>query len=87
MTPHTFLDGDGEVLRFSHQRRTIVLARDGRDPGHVAFLAKDFSDVLLRLGAQGIACELLHADAGMTRMAILRDPFGNWVHLVETRAF
>jgi len=27
------------------------------------------------------------ADAGMTRMAILRDPFGNWVHLVETRAF
>ena len=31
--------------------------------------------------------EILHGDAGMTRMAFLRDPAGNWVQLVETRAF
>ena len=82
-----FLDADGDGQRFSHQRRTIVLTRDGREPGQVAFLAKDFSDILLRLREQGISLDLLHADAGMTRMATLRDPAGNWVQLVETRAF
>ena len=81
-----FLDADGGGLRFSHQRRTIVLAREARAPGHVAFLAKDFSDVLLRLRERNIACDLLHIDSGMTRLAVLRDPAGNWVQLVETRA-
>jgi len=82
-----FVDADGGALRFSHQRRTIVLARDAHGPGQVAFLVKDFSDVLLRLRDQGVALDLLHADAGMSRIAILRDPAGNWVQLVETRAF
>ena len=81
-----FLEADGEALRFTHQRRRIVLTRATREPGRVAFLAKDFSDVLLRLRERNIACELLHIDAGMTRMAVLRDPAGNWVQLVETRA-
>jgi hypothetical protein len=52
----------------------------------VAFLARDFSDVLLRLRERNIPCDLLHIDAGMTRLAVLRDPAGNWVQLVETRA-
>ncbi len=82
-----FLETDAEGMHFAQQRRRILLAPGIAAPGQVGFLVKNFSDVMLRLRERNIGCEILHGDAGMTRMAFLRDPAGNWVQLVETRAF
>jgi len=76
-----------ETIQFLHHRRRIILSRTTAPPGHAAFVVKDFSDVLLRLRSRTIPYELFHIDNGLTRMALLRDPAANWVHLVETRDF
>jgi hypothetical protein len=81
-----FVAGDGDGLRFVHNRRQVLLAREGTSYGVLGLQARDFGDVLVKLGEAGIPYELLHTDGGLTRMAMLRDPAGNWVHLVETRA-
>ena len=82
-----FVGADEERMCFSHQRRRVVLERGRGEPGRLGLLLKNFSEAMVRLRDKGISYELLHTDAGLTRMAILRDPAGNWVHLVETRAF
>jgi len=80
-----FLEADIDGLRFEYHRRQIALLRQAQ-PGHAVFLVKDFPTLLLRLRDHAIACELIHGDAGMTRLAFLRDPAGNIIQLVETRA-
>jgi catechol-2,3-dioxygenase len=82
-------DDGPDLLRFSHHRRSILLDRNRPDPGHLALLltSTHFSDALLRLRDRRIPFELLHADAGLSRAMYLRDPAGNWIHLLETRPF
>ncbi|HEY4330306.1 MAG TPA: VOC family protein [Phycisphaerae bacterium] len=77
-----------EVARFVYQRRVVIL-RGGAigEQGRLGFLVKDFSGTLMKLRDRSVPYEVLHTDAGMTRCAILRDPAGNWVHLIETRPF
>ena len=77
-------DADASI-QFLHQRRRIVLSRDEAPSGHVAFLVKDFPEILQRLRSQSIPYELFHIDNGLTRTVLLRDAAGNFVHLVETR--
>jgi catechol 2,3-dioxygenase-like lactoylglutathione lyase family enzyme len=76
-------------IRFSNNNRTITLERDRVEPGHLALLVRGsaYTDCLLRLRDRRIAHDLLHADAGLTRIAHFRDPAGNWIHLLETRPF
>lgn len=85
----TFLDADVDTLRFTHDQRIIRLDRNHREFGRLALLisSRIFGDALLRLRDKNIPYELLHTDAGLTRAALLRDPAGNWLHLLETRPF
>lgn len=50
-------------------------------------MIRNFGEAMIRLRGRKISYELLHTDSGLTRVAILRDPAGNWIHLLETRAF
>jgi hypothetical protein len=79
-----FIAADGDALYFAHQQRRIIVAR-GANEGALGVLARDFPEVLVRLRDAGMAYDLLHTDSGLTRQATLRDPAGNWIHLVETR--
>ena len=79
-----FVEADIEALHFAYQRRRVLVAR-GAAAGVLGLVARDFSEVLMRLRSAGIGYELVHTDAGLTRQATLRDPAGNWIHLVETR--
>jgi hypothetical protein len=79
-----FVAADVDALRFAYQQRSVVLLR-GAAEGALGLLTRDFPEVLLRLRDIGMAFELLHTDSGLTRQATLRDPAGNWIHLVETR--
>jgi hypothetical protein len=83
----TFIPGEGPDLLFRYLQREILLQRDRAELGHAAFLIRQFDDALMRLRDRQIGYELLHTDGGLCRMAITRDPAGNWIHLVETRAF
>lgn len=82
-----YIPSDGTDVFFRHVRREIVLLRERREAGRAAFIIKQFDESLLRLRDRQVACEVLHTDGGLTRMALTRDPAGNWIHLVETRAF
>ena len=73
-----------DALYFAHLQRSVVLLR-GAAVGALGLLARDFPEVLVRLRDAGVAYELVHTDSGLTRQAMLRDPAGNWIHLVETR--
>ncbi|MGN6367339.1 MAG: VOC family protein [Phycisphaerae bacterium] len=75
---------DGGV-RFRHQQQRIHLDRGREELGRVGLLIRQFDAALQRLRGRGVRYELLHTDNGLTRTAILRDPAGNWVHLLETR--
>jgi len=77
---------DGE-MRFVYERRRVVLERERKEPGRLGLLVKNFGEALLRLRERGIGYELIHTDGGLTRLALARDPAGNWIHLVETRPF
>jgi hypothetical protein len=79
-----FVEADIDALHFAYQRRRVVVAR-GAEAGALGLAARDFSEVLVRLRGAGVGYEMLHTDAGLTRQATLRDPAGNWIHLVETR--
>jgi predicted enzyme related to lactoylglutathione lyase len=81
----TFVAGDGEGLRFTHNRRQVILARANSEIGALGLQVKDFGDVLARLSSAAVPYEVLHTDGGMTREAVLRDPAGNIIQLVETR--
>ena len=83
----TYIPSESQDIHFRQRQRRIVLEHDRTDLGRVAFLIRQFDDALLKLRDLGIPTETLHTDGGLTRMAIARDPAGNWVHLVETRAF
>jgi hypothetical protein len=82
-----FVEADGERLVFTQHRRRILLERERGVPGQVGFIVRDFGESLLRLRDHSVPYELLHTDAGLTRSALVRDPAGNWLQLVETRAF
>jgi hypothetical protein len=80
--------GSGEGgLRFRHHQREIELSREQREPGRAGLMIQGFGRALLRLQSAKIGYELMHTDSGLTRTAIVRDPAGNWIHLLETRAF
>jgi hypothetical protein len=79
-----FVSADVDGLCFAHQQRSVVLWR-GVAEGAMGLLTRDFAEVLVRLRDAGVAYEVLHTDSGLTRQATLRDPAGNWIHLVETR--
>ena len=76
---------DGERLRMRHVNRGVVLERGYAGVGQLGLLVRNFSDALTVLKQRQVAHQILHGDAGFSRTAILRDPAGNWVHLVETR--
>ena len=82
-----FVAGDGEEIRFRHHQQRILLERGREELGRVGLLIRRFDTALERLRGRGVAYEVLHTDHGLTRTAILRDPAGNWVHLLETRGF
>jgi hypothetical protein len=82
-----FISSDAEGLRFAHARRHVLLERGRAEVGQVALIVRLFDDALVRLRGALVSYELLHGDGGLTRVAILRDPAGNWVQLVETRSF
>ena len=81
----SFRSADVDTLVFEYHRRVIVLQRQAQ-PGQAVFLVKDFSDLRLRLRDRAIPHEVIHGDAGLARSAYLRDPAGNIIQLVETRA-
>ncbi len=83
----TFIPTEGPDLLFRQLRREILLQRDRTEPGHAAFLIRQFEDALVHLRERQIPYELLHTDGGLCRMTIARDPAGNWIHLVETCSF
>lgn len=85
----TFVDAEIEFLQFTQNNRMIRLDRNHPESGRLALLisSRHFSDVLERLRARQIGYELIHTDAGLTRLALLRDPALNWIHLMETRPF
>jgi catechol 2,3-dioxygenase-like lactoylglutathione lyase family enzyme len=79
-----FVSAEADALHYVHQQRQVVVAQ-GANLGALGLETRDFSEVLVRLRDAGIGYDLLHTDAGLTRQATLRDPAGNWIHLVETR--
>jgi catechol-2,3-dioxygenase len=85
----TFVEADAEVITFTQNRRTITLDRNHPDPGRLALLvhARVFGDALVQLRERKLPYELIHSDSGLTRSILLRDPAGNWIHLLETRPF
>jgi hypothetical protein len=83
----TFVWADGDVIQFSHDRRQIRLDRGHAEPGRLGLLTRGFGAAVLRLRGRSVPFEILHTDGGLTRMAYLRDPAGNLIHLVETRRF
>ena len=85
----TFVDAEVEFLRFTQNNRMIRLDRNHPESGRLALLisSRHFTDVLERLRSRQIGYELIHTDAGLTRLALLRDPALNWIHLMETRPF
>jgi len=82
-----FISADEQGLIFSHSRREIFLERGRESVGQAALIIKGFDEALVRLRDASVPYEVLHSDGGMTRTVIVRDPAGNWVRLVETRAF
>jgi hypothetical protein len=82
-----FVEADQRTVRFVHQNRHIHLDRDFPGPGQCALVIRNFSEALVGLRERHVSHEVLHSDAGLSRTAILRDPAGNWIHLVETRPF
>jgi hypothetical protein len=88
-SPELLQEGSPDVVRFTHQRRSIVLERERETPGYLALQvsATHFGNALVRLRDRRIAYELLHTDGGLSRALYLRDPANNWVHLLETRPF
>jgi len=76
-----------DVIRFMYQRRQVALVRELAEPGHAAFTVRDFDEMRMKMRDKHIAYEVMHGDSGMARMVYLRDPAGNWIHLMETRAF
>jgi hypothetical protein len=82
-----YLSGDGDGLLFAHGRRQVLLERGRNDAGQIGLIVRFFDDSLIRLRGALVDYELLHTDGGLTRIALLRDPAGNWVQLVETRNF
>ncbi len=82
-----FVSGEEEGVRFRHLQQRIFLERGREELGRVGLLIRRFDTALERLRGRGVPYELLHTDQGLTRTAILRDPAGNWVHLLETRGF
>jgi len=85
----TFVDAEVEVVRFTQNNRMIRLDRNHAEAGRLALLisSRHFSEVLERLRGRQLPFELIHTDAGLTRLALLRDPALNWIHLMETRPF
>jgi len=83
----TFVSADEECVRFRHLQQRIVLERGRAEPGRVGLLIRHFGEALVKLQGRKIVYEVLHTDNGLTRTAILRDPAGNWVHILETRGF
>ena len=83
----TFVPTEGDDVLFRQLRREVLLERGRTELGRAAFIIRQFDDSLVRLRDRHISHEVLHTDSGLTRMAIARDPAGNWIHLVETRAF
>jgi hypothetical protein len=83
----TFVQATDDLLEFTYLTRQIILDRNMPDPGRLGLLIRGFSDALLRLRERSIHYQLLHTDSGLTRMAIVRDAAGNWIHLLETRPF
>jgi len=76
-----------DVIVFTYQRRQVALTREMREPGHAAFTVKEFDEMRMKMRDKHIAYELVHGESGMARMVYVRDPAGNWIHLMETRAF
>ncbi len=52
--------------------------------GQIGLIIRNFSDAIEKIGPN---CEILHGDTGRCRSAVLRDPAGNSVYLLETRPF
>jgi len=82
----TFVAADENVIRFRHHQQRIVLER-GAELGKVGLLIRNFGAAMEKLQRAKVSVEVLHTDGGLTRTAMLRDPAGNWVHLLETRGF
>jgi len=76
---------DADHVTFCYQQRQVTLDRKKTLAGKVAFQVKGLGEALMRLRDNNMSFEMSHTDDGLTRMAILRDPVGNWVLLVETR--
>ncbi len=82
----TFVEWTEEAVRFRHQQREVVLER-GAELARAGLMIRGFGGALMKLRENKVGYELLHTDGGLTRTAIVRDPVGNWIHLLETRAF
>ncbi len=52
--------------------------------GQIGLIIRNFSDAIAKIGPH---CEILHGDTGLCRSAVLRDPAGNLIYLLETRPF
>jgi catechol-2,3-dioxygenase len=83
----TFVEATQDFLRFRHHQREVVLTLDREAPGRAGLMIRNFGEAILRLRSRKLHFEVLHTDGGLTRVAIVRDPAGNWIHLLETRAF
>jgi len=80
-----YLDADASAIRFRYQQREVILDRKRPTGGRLGLAVRGFSEMLVRLHDNGVAFELVHTDVGMTRTAMVHDPAGNWVQLVEVR--
>jgi hypothetical protein len=95
----TFVSVDIDELRFRLEQRAVAVRRIPRpdlpleppspedlpQPGKLFLAVSSFATALALLTEHGVSYELLHTESGLARMAIVADPAGNWIYLVERR--
>lgn len=87
----TCVEQTDTTLRLTLHRRDVLLTRPAADAplprGRAAFQITAFGAALQALEARRIKVDLTHMDSGLSRMAFVTDPAGNWLFLFETRPF
>jgi hypothetical protein len=74
------------LLAFRHERQNVLLSPDF-EAGRLLLAVTSFSQLCRRLTDERVAFEVLRTDTGLSREALVKDPAGNLIHLMETRAF
>lgn len=72
-----------------HARRRLPAAKRQQPArprviGQIGLIIRNFSQAVEKIGPH---CEILHGDTGLCRSALLQDPAGNCIYLLETRPF